>query len=258
MARRMPLIAQTRAALASGAPLAVIVWAAAAAALYLLAGTGAWAAGFTASGEVLGFLPDPAYAAGVSGCGVAEAVAAAALAHAAVLPVAAVAVAYLVLREGLSSGAAAVSFARGTRRGAWLARSAAIASAGVAVPFAAMSLVAACALGAASAAAPVAVAAELLPRLAVATLVAASLSCLSMAAFALLGVGPVAATAVIVLAVAGLVAQMSGAPVPTHTGALAVACGIGIVSQLPAQALFAAATAAAELAVAFVAIRKRV
>ena len=206
MARRMPLIAQMRAALASGAPLAVIVWAAAAAALYLLAGT----------------------------------------------------VAYLVLREGLSSGAAAVSFARGTRRGAWLARSAAIASAGVAVPFAAMSLVAACALGAASAAAPVAVAAELLPRLAVATLVAASLSCLSVAAFALLGVGPVAATAVIVLAVAGLVAQMSGAPVPTHMGALAVACGIGIVSQLPAQALFAAATAAAELAVAFVAIRKRV
>ena len=39
--------------------------------------------------------------------------------------------------------------------------------------------------------------------------------------------------------------------------ALAVACGIGTASQLPAQALFAAATAAAELAVAFAAIRKR-
>ena len=71
-------------------------------------------------------------------------------------------------------------------------------------------------------------------------------------------VGPVAATAVNVLAVAGLVSQMSGAPVPTHMGALAVACGIGTVSQLPAQALFAAVTVAVELAVAFVAIRKRV
>ena len=79
MARRMPLIAQTRPALASGAPLAVIAWAAATTALYLLAGAGAWAAGFTASGEVLGFLPDPAYAAGVSGCGAAEAVAASVL-----------------------------------------------------------------------------------------------------------------------------------------------------------------------------------
>lgn len=257
MARRMPLIAQTRAALASGAPLAVIAWAAAVAALYLFAGAGAWAAGFTASGEVLGFLPDPAYAAGVSGCGAAEAIAVAALAHAAVLPVAAVAVAYLVLREGFSSGAATVSFARGARRGVWLARSAAIISASVAVPFAAMSLVAACALGAASGAAPAAVAEELLPRFAVAALVAASLACLSVAAFALLGVGPFAATAVIVLAVAGLVSQMSGAPVPTHMGALAVACGIGTASQLPAQALFAAVTAAAELAFAFVAIQKR-
>ena len=99
-------------------------------------------------------------------------------------------------------------------------------------------------------AAPAAVAAGLLPRLAVAALVAASLACLSVAAFALLGVGPVASTAVIVLAVAGLVAQMSGAPVPTHMGALAVACGIGTASQLPAQALFAAVTAVVELAVA--------
>lgn len=233
MLRTKPLTAQARVALASGAPLAVVAWVSAVAALYLFAGAGAWAAGFTASGEVLGFLPDPAYAAGVSGCGASEAVVAAALAHAAVLPVAAVAVAYLVLREGLSSGAAAVSFARGARRGAQLARSAAIISASVAVPFAAMSLVAACAL------------------------VAASLACLSVAAFALLGVGPFAATAVIVLAVAGLVSQMSGAPVPTHMGALAVACGIGTASQLPAQALFAAVTAAAELAFAFVAIQKR-
>ena len=61
----------------------------------------------------------------------------------------------------------------------------------------------------------------------------------------------------IVLAVAGLVSQMSGAPVPTHMGALAVACGIGTASQLPAQALFAVVTAAAELAVALAAIRKR-
>ena len=152
--RTKPLTAQARVALASGAPLAVVAWVSAVAALYLFAGAGAWAAGFTASGEVLGFLPDPAYAAGVSGCGAAEAIAVAALAHAAVLPVAAVAVAYLVLREGFSSGAATVSFARGARRGAWLARSAAIVSASVAVPFAAMSLVAACALGAASGAAP--------------------------------------------------------------------------------------------------------
>lgn len=134
MMRTKPLTAQARVALASGAPLTVVAWAAAAAALYLLAGTGAWAAGFTASGEVLGFLPDPAYAAGVSGCGASEAVVAAALAHAAVLPVAAVAVAYLVLREGLSSGAAAVSLARGARRGAWLARSTAIVSAAVCIP----------------------------------------------------------------------------------------------------------------------------
>ena len=105
--------------------------------------------------------------------------------------------------------------------------------------------------------APVAVAAELLPRLTVAALVAMSLACLSVVAFALLGVGAVAATAVIVLAVAGLIAQMSGAPVPTHMGALAVACGIGTASQLPAQAIFPAATAAAELAVALAAIRKR-
>ncbi|WP_226798394.1 hypothetical protein, partial [Collinsella aerofaciens] len=158
MMRTKPLTAQARVALASGAPLTVVAWVSAVAALYLFAGAGAWAAGFTASGEVLGFLPDPAYAAGVSGCGAAEAIAVAALAHAAVLPVAAVAVAYLVLREGFSSGAAAVSFARGARRGAWLARSAAIVSAAVAVPFAAMSLVAACALGAASGAAPAAVA----------------------------------------------------------------------------------------------------
>lgn len=185
MMRTKPLTAQARVALASGAPLTVVAWVSAVAALYLFAGAGAWAAGFTASGEVLGFLPDPAYAAGVSGCGAAEAIAVAALAHAAVLPVAAVAFAYLVLREGFSSGAATVSFA-------------------------------------------------------------------------LLGVGPVAATAVIVLAVAGLVSQMSGAPVPTHMGALAVACGIGTASQLPAQALFAAVTAAAELAVALAAIRKRV
>lgn len=129
MMRTKPLTAQARVALASGAPLTVVAWVSAVAALYLFAGAGAWAAGFTASGEVLGFLPDPAYAAGVSGCGAAEAVAAAALAHAAVLPVAAVAVAYLVLREGFSSGAAAVSFARGARRGAWLARSTAIVSA---------------------------------------------------------------------------------------------------------------------------------
>ena len=61
----------------------------------------------------------------------------------------------------------------------------------------------------------------------------------------------------IILAVAGLVSQMSGAPVPTHMGALAVACGIGTASQLPAQALFAVVTAAAELAVALAAIRKR-
>lgn len=195
MARRMPLIAQARVALASGAPLTVVAWVSAVAALYLFAGAGAWAAGFTASGEVLGFLPDPAYAAGVSGCGAAEAIAVAALAHAAVLPVAAVAVAYLVLREGFSSGAAA--------------------------------------------------------------LIAASLACLAVASSALLGVGPVAATAVIVLAVAGLVSQMSGAPVPTHMGALAVACGIGTASQLPAQALFAVVTAAAELTVALAAIRKR-
>ena len=222
MMRTKPLTAQARVALASGAPLTVVAWVSAVAALYLFAGAGAWAAGFTASGEVLGFLPDPAYAAGVSGCGAAEAIAVAALAHAAVLPVAAVAVAYLVLREGFSSGAAAVSFARGARRGAWLARSTAIVSAAVAVPFAAMSFVAACALGAASGAAPAAV-----------------------------------AEAVIVLAVAGLVSQMSGAPVPTHMGALAVACGIGTASQLPAQALFAVVTAAAELAVALAAIRKR-
>lgn len=231
MMRTKPLTAQARVALASGAPLTVVAWVSAVAALYLFAGAGAWAAGFTASGEVLGFLPDPAYAAGVSGCGAAEAIAVAALAHAAVLPVAAVAVAYLVLREGFSSGAAAVSFARGARRGAWLARSTAIVSA--------------------------AVAEALAPRLALAALIAASLACLAVAAFALLGVGPVAATAVIVLAVAGLVSQMSGAPVPTHMGALAVACGIGTASQLPAQALFAVVTAAAELAVALAAIRKR-
>lgn len=117
MMRTKPLTAQARVALASGAPLTVVAWVSAVAALYLFAGAGAWAAGFTASGEVLGFLPDPAYAAGVSGCGAAEAIAVAALAHAAVLPVAAVAVAYLVLREGFSSGAAAVSFARVPRRG---------------------------------------------------------------------------------------------------------------------------------------------
>ncbi|WP_193228207.1 hypothetical protein, partial [Collinsella aerofaciens] len=111
--------------------------------------------------------------------------------------------------------------------------------------------------GAASGPGPAAVAEALAPRLALAALIAASLACLAVAAFALLGVGPVAATAVIVLAVAGLVSQMSGAPVPTHMGALAVACGIGTASQLPAQALFAVVTAAAELAVALAAIRKR-
>lgn len=248
--RTKPLTAQARVALASGAPLAVVAWVSAVAALYLFAGAGAWAAGFTASGEVLGFLPDPAYTAGVSGCGAAEAISVAALAHAAVLPVAAVAVAYLVLREELSSGAAAVSFARGARRGEWLARSAACVSAGVVVPFAVMSIAAACVFGVVSGVAPTAVAVELIPRLAVAALVAASLACLSVAAFALLGVGPVAATVVIVLAVAGLVAQMSGAPVPTHMGALAITCGIGTASQLPTQALFAAVAAAAELAVA--------
>ena len=88
MMRTKPLTAQARVALASGAPLTVVAWVSAVAALYLFAGAGAWAAGFTASGEVLGFLPDPAYAAGVSGCGAAEAIAVAALAHAAVLPVA--------------------------------------------------------------------------------------------------------------------------------------------------------------------------
>ncbi len=56
MMRTKPLTAQARVALASGAPLTVVAWVSAVAALYLFAGAGAWAAGFTASGEVLGFL----------------------------------------------------------------------------------------------------------------------------------------------------------------------------------------------------------
>lgn len=212
-----------------GAIAAIAGWLAVVAALYLLASSGAWTAVPSSDGAMLGFLPDPSYAMETSGCSFAEAVTAACLAHAAVMPVSAIVVSYLVLKESFGSGGASIAFARGVGKAEWLLSKFVVSCIAVVIPFVLATVIRAgvfCIFGELG---DVEIAQMLAPRLCAACLVAIGYVAFCFAVFLIVGIGPVAAGVLVVSTVAGFIAQVSlpGTWIQTPMGALAMVSGVG-------------------------------
>lgn len=224
-----PVLPDLRIARSCGVVAVAVGWLAVVAALYLFAGSGAWAAVPSSGGAMLGFLPDPPYAMEASGCSFAEAVAAACLAHAAVMPVSAIVVSYLVLKESFGSGGASIAFARGVGKAEWLLSKFAVSCIAVVIPFVLATVIRAGVFCASGELGDVGVAQILAPRLCAACLVAIGYVAFCFAVFLIVGIGPVAAGVLVVSTVAGFIAQVSlpGTWLQTPMGALAMVSGVG-------------------------------
>lgn len=225
----LPVFSDLRIACSCGVPAAVVTWWAVVAALYLFAEAGAWAAVPSSGYAMLGFLPDPSYTVETSGCSAGEAVVAACLAHAAVMPVAAIVISHLMLKESFGSGGAVVAFARGVGKAGWLLSKFVVSCSAVVVPFVLATVIRAGAFCVSGEFGDAGIAQMLAPRLCAACLVAIGYVAFCFAIFLIVGIGPVAAGVLVVSTVAGFIAQVSlpNAWFQTPMGALAMVSGVG-------------------------------
>lgn len=221
--------------------------------LYLAAGDGAWM--LVATNDAwIGFVPDPAYLASVTGAGNVDALACAALAGTVVLPFITFAACGRFCSTVYATGARRASRARGVSSGRMAASDLAAVSLPVQLPFAGATIALATALCATTSNGDLlgSVLAAIIPRLALILVLNESLIACALALYRLIPNRAVAFGVMSVGFIASCVAQMSfsEATLPLHAGFLLHASSMTSLTTLAVPAIaFSTVTACICLAV---------